>query len=50
MEKYRIDNAYGKVYEWDRSSGAYVFCGSFYAFGITSHMSEAEQLRVIENA
>jgi len=48
MERFRIDNAYGVVYEYDENSGAYVFCGKFHGFGITPDMDKSEQLRLIE--
>ena len=49
MEKYRFDDAYEKVYEYDEAAQAYVFCGSYLAYGINSKMSEEEQLRIVEN-
>jgi len=48
MEKFRIDNAYGAVYELNESEDAYVFCGKFHTFGITPYMTEDKQLKRIE--
>ena len=49
MDKYRFDDAYEKVYEYNEDAQAYVFCGSYIAYGITAQMSEEEQLRIVEN-
>jgi len=48
MKKYRIDNAYNKVYKYDDESESYFFYGSFYAIGIDPEMTEAEQIEIIE--
>ena len=49
-ERFRIDDAYGAVYEYDEDSNAYIFCGTFRAFGITPKMSEAKQIKKIADA
>ena len=50
MERYRFDDAYGKVYEYNGSAKAYLFIGSYFAFGITAKMSDAEKERIVEEA
>ena len=47
MEKFRIDNAYEKVYSYDADENAYYFYGSFYAIGINRNMSRSQQLDII---
>ena len=49
MEYFRIDNAYGKVYEYDEKSNSYVFYSSFYALGIDKKMTNEKKLRIINN-
>ena len=49
-ERFRIDDAYGAVYEYDEDSNAYIFCGKFHTFGITPVMSEAKQIKKITDA
>jgi hypothetical protein len=48
MEKYRFDNAYQKVYEYDSDQKAYLFIGTYVAFGITSRMSEKKKTQIVE--
>jgi len=48
MEKYRFDDAYGKVYEYE--NGAYVYSGSYFGFGISSDMSDEEKIVKCEDA
>jgi len=48
-EKYRFDDAYEKVYEYD-GKGAYVFCGSYLAYGIEKNMTEAEKVEIVNNS
>jgi len=48
MEKYRFDDAYGKVYEYDANANAYIHCGSYLSFGITASMSEREKINRVE--
>ena len=49
MEKFRIDNAYNQVFEYDDEENGYVFYGSFFSIGITDKMSESKQLKIIED-
>ena len=48
MEEYRFDDAYGKVYGYDRNSKSYIFRGSYHAYGLTADMSAAEKTREVE--
>lgn len=48
MEKYRFDDAYQKVYEYDESAKCYVNIGSYFAFGIDAGMSESEKTQIVE--
>ena len=48
-EKYKFDNAYESIYEWNDNANAYLFLGSYYSFGITKEMSHAEAVAIIEN-
>ena len=47
-ERYRIDDAYEKVYEYNEDQNAYIFIGSFLSFGITKKMSTKKQIEKIE--
>ena len=47
-DKYRFDDAYETVYVYDEDAKAYLSCGSYYAYGITSDMTEEEQIRIVE--
>lgn len=48
-ERYRIDDVYEKVYEYDEDQNAYVFIGSFLSFGITKKMSTKKKIEKIED-
>ena len=48
MDRYRFDDAYGNLYEYDEDARGYVFIGSYLAFGINKNMSESEQIRIVE--
>ena len=47
MERFRFDNAYGKVFEFDKSQDAYVFVGTYIAFGINSKMSDDQKKEIV---
>jgi len=49
MNKYRFDDAYSKVYEYDEECNAYIFVGSYIAYGINAKMSEEEKTHIVEN-
>jgi len=34
--EYRFDNAYQKIYKYDEEQQAYLFFGSYFAYGITN--------------
>ena len=42
----RFDDAYGKVYE--REGDAYVFIGTYLAYGINADMSDSEKQSIVE--
>ena len=48
MEKYRFDDAYGKVYEYDNAQKGYIHIGSYFAFGLNPDMPEAEKIRIVD--
>lgn len=48
MEKYRFDDAYEKVFEYDNESNAYLFYGTYFDIGINQEMSEAEKIQTVE--
>ena len=48
-DRYRFDDAYGKVYEYDNESKAYVFYGSYDACDIDASMSDETKQAIIEN-
>jgi len=48
-DKYRFDDAYEKVYEYDVDSNAYIFTGSYLAYGITAKMSDEQKTQIVEN-
>lgn len=48
QNKYRFDNAYGKVYEYSSAHGAYVFLGSYLQFGISARNREVTKIRKVE--
>ena len=47
MDKYRIDNPYQSVYRYSTPNGCFIFLAGFFEIGITSDMSEAEQIEKI---
>lgn len=49
MDRYRFDDAYEKVFEYDAGAKGYVFIGSYIAFDINTKMSEAEQTQIVED-
>lgn len=49
MKKYRFDNAYESVYEYDKNQKAYIYIGSYYAYEITKRMSYQQAVRKIES-
>ena len=48
MEKYRFDDAYGKVYEYDKNRGVYLFIGTYYAFSIKSYMTDKRKTSIVD--
>ena len=46
MKRFRFDDAYSKVYEYDDDAQAYIFYASYFACGITADMSENEKIRL----
>lgn len=46
MKRFRFDDAYGKVYEYDEDAQAYVFYASYFACGIKADMSENEKTQL----
>lgn len=48
MGKYRFDNNYEKVYEYDEKQKAYIFIGTYFAFDIDKKMSDAEKTKIVE--
>jgi len=48
MDKYRFDDAYGKVYEYDETQRAYIFCGTYFAYGIKANMPESKKVLLVE--
>lgn len=49
MKKYRFDDSYEKVYEYDAEQDAYVFIGTYYNFNITKNDSYSEAVEKVEN-
>jgi hypothetical protein len=49
VKKYRFDDAYSKVYEYDENAMAYIFIGTYYAFGIKTNMQEKEKIEKVES-
>ena len=47
MEKYRFDDAYETVHEYDPDANAYIFCGKYHTYGITSELGEAEKIGLL---
>lgn len=48
IKKYRFDDSYSKVYEYDRNQNAYIFIGTYFSFNIDKDSSEAEKIVRIE--
>ena len=48
MKEYRFDDAYGKVYGYDRDSKSYIFRGTYHAYGLTPNMTDEEKTREVE--
>lgn len=46
MEKYRFDDVWEKVFEYNHDAG-YVFIGSYYAFGITADMTYEDKAQIV---
>lgn len=47
-EKYRFDDAYGKVYELNSEGDAYVHIGSYMALGVNADMTYDEAAAAVE--
>lgn len=47
-EQYRFDDAYGKVYEYSEEHKAYLFIGTYLAYGIKANMREKTKVRLVE--
>ena len=47
-DKYRIDRAYGKIYQYDNSAKAYLFYCSFYAAGVSAKDSDEKIIEKIQ--
>ena len=48
MEKFRFDNAYENIYEYDGEANGYVYIGSYLGFGINSAMDESTKIMMVE--
>ena len=48
MDKYRFDDVYEKVYEYNDDAQAYIHCGSYLAYNITAKMSESEKIQAVK--
>ena len=48
MEKFRFDNAYENIYEYDGEANGYVYIGSYLGFGINSAMDESTKIMLVE--
>ena len=46
MDRFRFDDNYEKIYEYE--NGAYVFIGSYFSYGITKKMKDAKKIKIIE--
>ena len=46
-DRYRFDNAYGKIYELHND--VYLFIGSYIGFGIDKNMSYEEKERIVDD-
>ena len=49
MEKYRFDDDYEKVYIYDNSANAYVFIGSYFAFGLQWTMTDTTMISIVDS-
>ena len=47
MEKYRFDDTYQKVYEYDNEGKCYLFVGTYFAFGISASMPTNKKIRIV---
>ena len=47
-EKYRFDDAYSAVYEYDGDSNAYIYIGSYLAYGLDASMTEEKMIEAME--
>lgn len=50
MRKYRFDNAYEKVYRYSKENHAYIYIGSYIAYGITKKMSYKQAVKKVEQS
>lgn len=48
-DKYRFDDAYEAVYEFNKAANAYIHIGSFLAFNIDSDDSEQDMIAKVES-
>jgi len=46
-DRYRFDDAYRKVYEYDEDARAYIHIGSYLTFGITAKMSDKTKAQIV---
>jgi len=46
-DTYRFDDACGQIFRWSPTSAAYLFLGSYIAYGIRSTYSEAHKILVM---
>jgi len=46
-EKYRFDDDYGKIFKYDTSAHAYMYHGSYYAYGITANMADEDKAQSV---
>ena len=43
MDKYRFDDSFGLVYEYDKIANAYIMCAGYESIGIDHTMTDAEK-------
>jgi len=48
MERFRFDDDYRKVYEFDEDANAYMHVGSYLAFGIDAGMDDNEKIKMVD--
>lgn len=48
MDEYRFDDAYEKIYEYDNKARAYLFIGTYLAYGINAPMSDDVKVAAID--